>query len=745
MTETFDAEFTENGVTYKVKDHSSNSGVSAADVQQVIKNSQSQSTMTSMSGDLAASGNADDKVVIIEIDKTGQASGTFLPVGESSYRINILSEQVTDGPLGFYKPVGSNDAVRTPLDYLVIHEIAHLHDYRINGRTPGDPASERYADARANHFMSGLGLDPRDQPGEDLIWFLTNAVGNPKDPYPNEPGAPNKIPDDVYKKAPRPGSDPQPNPPADPIDQAGEKVGAGENKKDPLVLDLNHSGTIDLISLTNSTGYFDHDADGFAEATGLVAAEDGYLALDLNNDGLIGAGELFGTADIGGFDHLAQYDSNDDGQITAEDAIWNDLIIWQDHNENTYSDYDELYTLADHDIIAISLSATGSSSTNQGHSIVNTGTFTVDTGSGTANYGIHEVEFQYDNVNTVYVGGYQMSYDAAVLPIDQRGYGILPSLYVSMCMDNDGSGNLLSLVTDLSELTFSQIFDGTADTVDAVKDIMFRWAGVDGVSSTSRGAHVDARELEFLEKMFDNLFRQGGHLVDPMYNASIDINNAFKQVFNHVYANIVAQASGGQLFEGDWQYNSHADTFEGITGLDLGLLDDLETEATGLANTAARQTFWENVVRMIDGVIGVGNLDGGDLAALQGAITASDVTLDLEDDILPPLSVEAEPFNSGSDQTVLGSSGIDSLFGYAGNDFLRGLGNNDILNGGTGSDYLEGGLGNDTYVYNDGDGDDVIEEYSGSDIISFGAGIDAGDLTFTRLVNDMRIGIDNGV
>lgn len=530
----------------------------------------------------------------------------------------------------------------------------------------------------------------------------------------------------------------------DPVDKGGEKLGAGENQKDPLVLDLDHSGTIDLISLAAATGYFDHDGDGFSEATGLVAAEDGYLALDLNSNSQIDAGELFGTASVNGFTHLAQYDSNDDGQINAEDAIWSDLIIWQDHNENGYSEGDELYTLAAHDIIAISLTSSSGGTTNQGHSILNTGSFTVDTGSGTANYTIHEVGFQYDNVNTIYVGDFLLDFDA-LLSVDQRGYGILPQLYIAMSQDNTGTGNLLGLVTSFSELTLLQIFDGTTDTVNAVRDIMFRWAGVDGISPTSRGSYVDARELAFLEKLYDNPFLQAGHEPNPMYNASVDVNNGFKQVFNHVYANIVAQAAGGELLEGNWFYDSQADVFEGVTGINLSVLEDLESVAVGLSNTSERQIFWENVVRMIDGVIGVDDLGVGDLAALQNVVTSSDAALDLEDDIIPSLSVDAEPFNSGADQTVIGTNDDNTLFGYAGNDWLRGFSGNDILNGGTGADTLEGYVGNDTYVYNDGDGDDVIIEYSGSDVISFSAGIAVGDITISRAVNDVRIDIDTGI
>ena len=408
-----------------------------------------------------------------------------------------------------------NDYVDISYEMLLAHEMDHIRqilkdgvaqDPNIDGGIDESAREEESTDVQDKVTSE---IDPQQTTPTARGFYGNNPLPPPSGPVdpriinPATPGGGTGLP-------PIPERKPLPTP----VEQADEKLGAGENKKDPLVLDLDHSGTIDLISLANATGYFDQDGDGFAEATGLVAAEDGYLALDLNQNGRVDAGEMFGTADMGGFEHLAQYDSNDDGQITAEDAIWNDLIVWQDHNENVYSDYDELYTLADHDIIAINLNATVASSTNQGHSITHTGTFTVDTGAGTANYAVHEVAFQYDNVNTIFVGDYDLNFDALLLPIDQRGYGILPSLYIAMSMDNTGTGNLLDLVTGFSELTFNQIFDGTTDTADAVKDIMFRWAGVDGVSPTSRGSYVDARELGFLEALADNPFLQGGHRIE---------------------------------------------------------------------------------------------------------------------------------------------------------------------------------------------------------------------------------------
>ena len=658
-----------------------------------------------------------------------QYSSSPWPFGNYDYVIRISPSTIN----GDYY-AGFPSAVENSLERVLSHEFDHVALLVSGGQ--------------------GLTLDEVEERAVDVSdRVLHEAEGEPehaRGSYANGPVDNTPVPVVILNNNAAPPIPPQTTntPVQQAIEDAEALCAAGENQACPLILDLSHNGTIDLISLASSNAYFDRDLDGFAEASGIVAAQDGYLAFDVNSNGRIDDnGELFGTADMGGFAVLAQYDSNDDGKITAEDIIWNDLIIWQDTNENGYSEEGELYTLADHDIISLNLAATAVTQTNQGHNVTYTGTFTADSGSGATNYAMHDVWFQYDNTNTIYVGDYDLDFNALMLPVSLRGYGTIADLHIAMSMDNAGTGNLLDLVTAFEALTFAQLFDGTSGVSDDVRDIMFRWAGVDGVSPTSRGANVDARELSFLETLFDNPFLQGGHEPNPLYNASIDINNAFDIVFNHVYARLVAQSGGGELFEGDWNYDSATDSITGVTGLNLTKLGELETEATGLANTAARQTFWENVVRMVEYAVGTANLDSGDLLALQTAITDSDANLDLEDDILPTMGGDAVPYNSGNDQTVVGSSGADTLNGYAGNDFLQAGAGSDTLIGGTGSDTLKGEYDNDTYVWNDGDGDDVIMEWGGggSDTIQFGPGITSSHLTMSRAGDyDLKIAINTG-
>jgi len=139
-------------------------------------------------------------------------------------------------------------------------------------------------------------------------------------------------------------------------DQDGN--GTVDGASSPLTLDLNRNG----VELTNTQNgvLFDIDNDGEKEQTSWVGADDGLLTLDRNDDGVItDRSELFGDTDgfDDGFARLASYDSNQDGQITADDEVWSDLKVWQDANQDGVSDAQELLTLNQLEIVSINLNA----------------------------------------------------------------------------------------------------------------------------------------------------------------------------------------------------------------------------------------------------------------------------------------------------------------------------------------------------------------------------------------------------
>ena len=130
--------------------------------------------------------------------------------------------------------------------------------------------------------------------------------------------------------------------------------------KDPLVIDLNYDG-IQLTNLATSSTFFDMDGDGYAENTAWVSPQDGILTIDLNGDGTINnITEIFsehygdGTPNSG-LNAISTLDSTKNGIISASDDQFNQILVWQDLNQNGISEANELKTLTQLGITSINL------------------------------------------------------------------------------------------------------------------------------------------------------------------------------------------------------------------------------------------------------------------------------------------------------------------------------------------------------------------------------------------------------
>ena len=94
---------------------------------------------------------------------------------------------------------------------------------------------------------------------------------------------------------------------------------------DPLVI---RTGA-DTPMLQGGQFSFDLDCDG--ETEDLAGLSDGYafLALDLNQDGIINDGsELFGPTTGDGFQELADYDEDNNMWIDENDAMFDQFVLW---------------------------------------------------------------------------------------------------------------------------------------------------------------------------------------------------------------------------------------------------------------------------------------------------------------------------------------------------------------------------------------------------------------------------------
>lgn len=533
------------------------------------------------------------------------------------------------------------------------------------------------------------------------------------------------------------------------VADAATAYGTAHTETSPLVLDLTatHTGiALTSFDASTTTTFFDIDNSGFATQTAWTGADMGLLCRDLNGNGRIdNAGELFGSSTVDGFSLLATLDSNGDHRIDQYDSAWNTLKIWVDTNGDAVTQSGELHTLDDLGIKSIDLAGVAASTdVIDGNPISHVSTFTFDDNSTAT---IADAWFTHDPANSYYNGDYTLDTDALFLP-DLRGYGTLPDLAIAESMDSTLKG-------DVSD--FASGFSMTASFADAstlnsdISNILYRWAGVDGVDPDDRGGLIDARELDFMEKFFAQPFVQQGDLnSDPYPGAAGELAVTWQHVFLPMKAELLTQAGADAIYGGTITYNPYTGDFDGDRTLSQDAIDNLQAAAP-TDTTDHTASYWEQVAEYIAFTKGFTNLTGGETTMLDDAIYATDNTLSwtyIETHSVPSwvgVSVGAGP----DDDTISGTSGNDSLDGGAGNDLIYGNsidGGHDTLHGGTGDDAIYGGSdsstlygddGNDTLVAGTGgdtlyggDGNDTLTGSIGDDTLSGGAGgniVNGGD------------------
>jgi hypothetical protein len=128
---------------------------------------------------------------------------------------------------------------------------------------------------------------------------------------------------------------------------------ASTQKSDPLILNLNDSDFSFEPTLSVS---FDLNADGQLDKISHLNSGNSFLAFDKNLNGIIDDGsELFGdtTGASDGFADLSRYDDNHDGQIDAQDKIFENLLLLNFDSQGNQS----VSTLSDENIKSLSLTS----------------------------------------------------------------------------------------------------------------------------------------------------------------------------------------------------------------------------------------------------------------------------------------------------------------------------------------------------------------------------------------------------
>lgn len=266
---------------------------------------------------------------------------------------------------------------------------------------------------------------------------------------------------------------------------------------DPLVLDLSGQG-LTTISVDQSSVHFDLNNDFFSERTGwLVGSDEGFLVLDKNGNGVIDdANEMFGNFVNSGFADLARYDSNKDGAINSSDAIFSQLQVWTDANEDGVSQMEELYRLSDLSIASISLTTTPlNGQTAGGASLRAAAAFTRTDGTTSA---IYETIFDTDQTDTIYRGETGLGSWQKDVALDIKGFGLVTHLNAGVANDQ-GFADLVAttaaaMTTPVLSTLVAQIgpaLSGWGETLNLTRELTPTLYAADGATLLDRAVYVE--------------------------------------------------------------------------------------------------------------------------------------------------------------------------------------------------------------------------------------------------------------
>ena len=452
---------------------------------------------------------------------------------------------------------------------------------------------------------------------------------------------------------------------------------------DPIIIDLNKDGT--TTSKLNGAVNFDMDNNGFKEATGWISKDDAFLAYDRNGNGKIDNGnELFGdkTVSVGaygytgktaenGFEALKEFDSNSDNVIDEKDKDFDKLLLWQDLNTNGLTEEGELKTLKEHNIKSIDLRYKETQIDNNGNLIKQTSTVTFnDNTTTTADDVWFKVDLRYTEQPNI-----DIPERIKALP-EVTAFGNLHNLRNAMS-ENSGLENMIKDYMGLS-------LEEKAKQLD---NVLFKWAGVEGVDKDSRGQFIDARMLGVYEKISGKPFLQWGNNPNPSSPAANIIMGIMSKFKNYVYANIELQTKYKGLIDTTYMYYN----------------DDTNKYDYDFSKVNAKLKELYNAKNYKE------------LSVLTGTIRDG---AQYKSELLYSFKNNLENLvNNNSDFALFAISNYIS--GTDKDDVIQGKDGHNLFIGGKGNDIFRGGYGKNAYIYHKGDGSDTIYESGGENTIYF--------------------------
>ncbi|MGL1833013.1 calcium-binding protein [Rhodocyclaceae bacterium SMB388] len=533
-------------------------------------------------------------------------------------------------------------------------------------------------------------------------------------------------------------------------------------RRDPLTLDLDGDGLETIGIDAANPVFFDHNGDGVRTASGWVLPDDGFLVLDRNGNGTIDDGtELFGDSTplhdetgavigraVDGFDALAQQDTNGDGVVDVEDANWSALRVWRDLNQDGVSQADELFTLDELGIVALSVDKRANRTPlANGNLIADLGTFTrLDGSSGTlgeVTAEMGDIDLIEDTFRSRFTDAIPLTEVTAILP-DMNGSGAVRGLREAATLSPD----LAALLQAYS------VADTRAEQMALLDQLIVEWGRTSELAVTGDGAYggrpttvniagvvagsdafdVWMDRLQTLERFSGrafgvpaadapqvavDLFAERRHLLDQAWNAlRTSVYDALllqTRLQPYVATLSLSITDAGIQFSFDGMHAAFEARFADAPGEAVRDLLDLQR----LVGTRLAGLGWDGHGQLRDWLA----LAVDDPHLLPGIVAA------LSDFGYSGLRVDGA--GTPRSDVVIGADVGATLSGGAGHDLVLGGPGDDVLHGGAGDDILYGGEGDDTYVFRLGDGADIIVEThgdAGEDGLRFGPGINPSDL-----------------
>jgi Ca2+-binding RTX toxin-like protein len=493
----------------------------------------------------------------------------------------------------------------------------------------------------------------------------------------------------------------------------------------PLAIDMDGDG-IELVSIYSRNFRFDMNGDGFAEYTGWLDADDGFLVVDNNNNGVIdNQTEMFGASDNGvsAWDKLAAYDSNSDSKVDSSDANWSELLIWKDENQNGYSEAFELLSPIAAGIYGFSL-VQDTYLDESAANIVDGRANWLDSNGNAGGY-YYDVFFRVNQIDTEYVGNDltnspQIDESALKYP-EMRGQGTVPSLTYAASNNPDLSA-LLDVLVAYDYTTPSWVLD------ELIYNILYEWSDVANIENVTLSTSDEFYERGIILKAFYGgfaSFSDGAENVSYWEDFTSVAQRAifsmeWDKFYDGVKAGLLVQTAYAEIFPNSYYSPLEDKVFAEERIIFNDSLENILANASALAPTDADEAnvFWANLIKILSisdptGSLTYGNQIVGQETAsvveiienyLNNDIFLSADSLYVADGEIGKITSHYTGYQTGLDpawleapQYLYGSDGDNTLIGGEGNDYINGNDGNDLIITTSGSDILIGGDGADIF------------------------------------------------